>query len=396
MAYDEARQRTVLFGGHVGADETWEWDGTNWTQLKPTVSPSGKIYHAMAYDSKRGRTVLFGGTAGGDETWEWDGKNWYLMRPAISPPARAYHVMCYDSVRQRSVMYGGNHTDTWEWDGKAWVRTLAAAPQGPKNRAVMAFDWGRRRTVLAMGEPNSGGSYEYDGFSWTISTRPTDINSGSAMVYDSARQRLVMFAGLTLGRWSSRNNVTHERIGTTWRYYFYPAPSGRERHAMAYDSHRRCIVMFGGMGPADIYQPKQRLGDTWEFIGAGSPIGRFSTYGSSCGPSLQAGTRPRIGGSFTVSVSNLPSGTSAALMCAGVSNRFFQSVPLPMSLDFMGMKGCFLHTSFDAAWAFPVTSGSGQVTLSIPSSTVLLGQHVYFQAAAGMVASNGGDAFIGT
>jgi len=83
-------------------------------------------------------------------------------------------------------------------------------------------------------------------------------------------------------------------------------------------------------------------------------------------------------------------------MCAGVSNRFFQSVPLPISLDFMGMKGCFLYNSFAAAWRFPVTSGSGQVTLSNPARNALLGQHIYFQAAAGMVASDGGDAFLGT
>ena len=153
--------------------------------------------------------------------------------------------------------------------------------------------------------------------------------------------------------------------------------------------------MFGGWGNR-LGPSTHLLGDTWEFTGAGSPIGRFSTYGTSCGPSLQAGSRPKIGAPFTVSVSNLPKFIRGALMCVGVSNRFFQSVPLPMPLDFMGMKGCFLYNSFDAAWTFPVTSGSGQVTLSIPASSVLLGQHVYFQAAAGTTVSDGGDAFIGT
>ena len=65
MGYDSARQRVVLFGGwSQGAlADTWEWDGKNWTQLKPTASPSARGGHAIAYDCHRQRTVLFGGTA---------------------------------------------------------------------------------------------------------------------------------------------------------------------------------------------------------------------------------------------------------------------------------------------------------------------------------------------
>ena len=103
MAYDEARQRTVLFGGLVGGDETWEWDGTNWTQLKPTVSPSSRMHHAMVYDSKRGRTVLFGGTAGGDETWEWDGKNWY---PAYVDQHEKWHGGIGERGNDLDLVYG--------------------------------------------------------------------------------------------------------------------------------------------------------------------------------------------------------------------------------------------------------------------------------------------------
>ncbi len=68
MAYDPARQRTVLFGGRVaptGADDTWEWDGTAWTRLFPTESPPPTYDHAMAYDSARQRMVVFSGS----DTW---------------------------------------------------------------------------------------------------------------------------------------------------------------------------------------------------------------------------------------------------------------------------------------------------------------------------------------
>jgi hypothetical protein len=79
MAYDSERGVTVLFGGYdvysgpVFGD-TWEWDGTTWTQQSNT-GPSKRYDHAMAYDVARGVTVLFGGDSGHSlgETWEWDG-----------------------------------------------------------------------------------------------------------------------------------------------------------------------------------------------------------------------------------------------------------------------------------------------------------------------------------
>ena len=64
MAYDASRGRTVVFGGNTagGAQgDTWEWNGTNWTQRAPTAAPEVRSYHALAYDTFRGRTVLLGG-----------------------------------------------------------------------------------------------------------------------------------------------------------------------------------------------------------------------------------------------------------------------------------------------------------------------------------------------
>jgi hypothetical protein len=137
MAYDAARQRVVLFGGNTGAGtptpngQTWEWDGSNWSQKTPPVAPSARYGHAMAYDAERQRVVLFGGSAGNDETWEWDGANWELKLPASSPPGRTGHAMTYDSVRKRVLLFGGTtgvrQHDTWEWDGNEWVMAHGGA-----------------------------------------------------------------------------------------------------------------------------------------------------------------------------------------------------------------------------------------------------------------------------
>lgn len=64
---------TVFFSGYPFLDETWEWNGSTWTQAAAT-GPSGRWGLAMSYDGIRGSTVLFGGadaTRVNRETWEY-------------------------------------------------------------------------------------------------------------------------------------------------------------------------------------------------------------------------------------------------------------------------------------------------------------------------------------
>jgi hypothetical protein len=88
MIYDRVRARVVLFGGWDRQNnffpDTWEWDGEAWTQVADS-GPSGRVYHALAYDEKRQRSILFGGADIGvhphleenlSDTWSWDGVGW--------------------------------------------------------------------------------------------------------------------------------------------------------------------------------------------------------------------------------------------------------------------------------------------------------------------------------
>ena len=122
LAYDSARGRVVLFGGRDSSfnrlSDTWEWDGNAWTDVTPSganTSPSGRFGHALAYDSARGRVVLFGGEDSSfnrlSDTWEWDGTAWTDVTPSganPSPLARAGHALAYDSARGRVVLFGGS------------------------------------------------------------------------------------------------------------------------------------------------------------------------------------------------------------------------------------------------------------------------------------------------
>ncbi len=134
MAYDAARGQTVMFGGVDSsyAGDTWVWDGTNWTQKSPANSPTPRFGPAMAYDAARGKVMLFGGNdgrSGGslNDTWVWNGSDWTRQEPVHSPVGRTHHSMAYDAARGQVLLFGGllnclcgdygssYGRDTWVW-----------------------------------------------------------------------------------------------------------------------------------------------------------------------------------------------------------------------------------------------------------------------------------------
>ena len=142
MAYDAGRGRLVLFGGAKGATssdfgDTWEWDGINWKQMNPRNSPSPRRGFTMTYDSARGRIVLFGGGVGGlgttvyNDTWEWDGINW-TQTASGGPTARYIHSIVFDARRGRTVLFGGIDYNTRTTFGDMWdYYDGDAGEQGP-------------------------------------------------------------------------------------------------------------------------------------------------------------------------------------------------------------------------------------------------------------------------
>ena len=102
--------RAWLFGG-AGAgsslsNETWLWNGTTWSKLAPKVSPAARMRSAGAYDTVRGKFVLFGGSTGlstglMNDTWEFDGTTWTQIKTLAAPSARNDTAMAYDTVRRK-------------------------------------------------------------------------------------------------------------------------------------------------------------------------------------------------------------------------------------------------------------------------------------------------------
>lgn len=181
MVFDSTRGKAVLFGGLIslaGAalDDTWEWDGSLWLPTSPLTPPPARTDHVLTFDRARGRTVLFGGAsqqpaAALADTWEYDGTQWSQSLPTTSPTARTSACFGYDAARGRSTLFGGtdgNATalgDTWEWDGATWTQTTTSGPAA-RTGASMAYDSLRHRHVLVGGRvgaslTNNGETWEY-------------------------------------------------------------------------------------------------------------------------------------------------------------------------------------------------------------------------------------------
>ncbi len=165
MAFDSARGRAVMFGGAVFLNssagtyngETWEWNGATPNAASRThhdvPGPAPRYAHAMTYDAARGVTVLFGGYTGtgslNNETWEWDGTAW-TQRLVGAPAARWQYAMVYDETRTTVVLFGGMTTTTnsipngepWEWNGTSW-----APSRLPARRPAARTRWRMTRTA---------------------------------------------------------------------------------------------------------------------------------------------------------------------------------------------------------------------------------------------------------
>jgi hypothetical protein len=303
MAFDPIRNQVMMFGGKASngdpLNDTWEWNGSVWTNVTPSapgdVNPDPRFKPAMACDPARNRVVLFGGVRGEhelDDTWEWDGTKW-TKPPASgpSPPGRHHHAMAYDPINKVILLFGGfsgsgadpDHRDlddTWGWNGTVWIKYTPVTSPGAREAHAMAVDTSRMVVVLFGGAHTDApffkysDTWEWNGAQWAeiqlspnIPTNsPPSKRGGHAMAYNEKVRRLVLFGGLTESA-QFKNDSYHWNVAPTgtkrWQQYksSATAPSGRYDHAMAYDSRRSCLVMFGGR---DANSPALPLGDTWE------------------------------------------------------------------------------------------------------------------------------------
>lgn len=277
LAYDSLRQKVVLFGGDNGVtstlNDTWEYDPTarTWTQ-RTVTGPPARNAACMVFDPVRNVSVLFGGSAGSStylsDTWEWNGTGWTQRTPTPAPAARGFFACWWDPVRSTVAIYGGESasilSDVWDWNGTAWTQRtgLGTAPVRAVNS--VAYDPVRARMVF-FGGFNSGpqsGTWEL-GTTWsqpTVTGGPATARHGGAIGYDPSSGKVIMIGGVSnvnssyvpqTGAWSYD--------GTAWTA-ITPDTGARGWITMVYDSNRARLISFGGFSTSST-----AVATTWEY-----------------------------------------------------------------------------------------------------------------------------------
>jgi hypothetical protein len=226
MVSDPERRVIVLHGGYGDRgfiNDTWTWDSTGWRQMSPSQSPpfsalDNSGYQPMTWDSTDKIVLLF--TTTGwlpspeyeiNQTWAWDGANWTQLPTAWAPSGHGAYpgAIAYDSARKSAVLFGhfADYTPaTWTFDGKNW-----SVPGAPPSAASSARTNGSgsssllfamvgdpaRSNVLLFGQ--AGDTWTWDGTTWTAKhpAHSPSPRQWPAMTYDPVHQQIVLFGGET-------------------------------------------------------------------------------------------------------------------------------------------------------------------------------------------------------
>ena len=95
MVFDERAGVVLLYSGSAAHSDAplsdmWQWDGSRWTEIRLEGPTPGHRYQpVMVYDRARDRTVLYGGIGGTNDTWEWDGRAVAAAGQAVMTAPRA-------------------------------------------------------------------------------------------------------------------------------------------------------------------------------------------------------------------------------------------------------------------------------------------------------------------
>ena len=197
VTYDENLKKTVLFGGYISdyINQTWLWDGTAWTEVDRNLPPQ-RALASIWFDPHLKRTVIFGGVGRPgsqdrvtrfNDMWSFDGSGWTEIKPSTLPPARYGAQVAVDPNTGNVLLFGGLRVDTvetpgtgnnpptqtqvqvyaddfWQWDGKNW--TQVTYPRVPYARENGALAWDPSTQMMVVFGGYAGQQYLSD--LWTL------------------------------------------------------------------------------------------------------------------------------------------------------------------------------------------------------------------------------------
>jgi hypothetical protein len=261
IVYDPATKQVVLFGGISSLantnmlNDTWTWDGTDWTQQHPVTSPPARDDAALAYDDATKQLVLFGGGSNGprigglvppplNDTWIWTGSNWIQQHPATIPLPVLLPSLTYDAAQQNLILFGGLYAnttpmrkelnDTWQWTGTDWVQLhpqtsphlfdMVNGQQVLYSNPNMVYNPQNQQIFLLFGGDNTVTNaklqvgWAWDGTNWSktsVNGPQTAADTGD-LVYDAGMQAVLEMTSFLPSTSISFDTSLWKLEGQTW------------------------------------------------------------------------------------------------------------------------------------------------------------------------------------
>jgi hypothetical protein len=306
MVYQNHKRTLLLLGGVCGfgtsgADQTWEWNGTNWIEIDTPFDPSRVTGHAMSYDMRQFQTVVFGGTTIGaaaprSTTQVYDGVGWSFPFGNVRPSPRSLAAFKTDPVHKTVWLISGLNefsngylSDNWGYRNGQWF--LAPGTDAPSDcgGTLAAWDSDRSKLVVVCSgfQASEVATFEFDGAAWkSISTQdePAARRFGG-LAYDPTLKKTVLFGGYDTGGNFRRDTWTFD--GTNWTEVKNERPENRSLFAMWYDPLQKRVLIYGGLGRPDIDARVTRFSDMWAFAGdRWTKLSVTETPGERFGPQI--------------------------------------------------------------------------------------------------------------
>lgn len=298
FAYDKGRDYALLIGGYGDPpsgplsffQDTWKWDGTTWTDLAPSTTPTsisagiGVSLPTLVWDDVNNTVLLWYFTDSSPHTFKtylWDGSDWDLQTPANSPPGTTglpnqWTAGCCEAPGLGNVLlFGGGSTgnsETWTWNGSTWTHVTPATTPPVRYFPFMTYDAVRDEVVMYGGKYSSSSqrydTYTWDGSDWTLETTTigsSESGNGRGFAFSTDCEVAVRFGG----ELSNNGERTWFWDGTDWTYDV-PATTPQENlsndaQLLVYDEARTQVVLFGGYNLSNV------LDETWVWECAAVP-----------------------------------------------------------------------------------------------------------------------------
>jgi N-acetylneuraminic acid mutarotase len=291
LAFDPTRNRAVWFGGHPST--TWEFvpSAGTWVSVSTASVPTAPA--SLTFDAERAHIVALDADA---NLWDWDGIDWRQRELSVAPSARSGASGGFVPESHYGVIFGGTSgnghrvllSDTWVWKqgwklasfpfigGDSPTVERAGGPGAPPARTGHAFSVG---FSPSSGEPGVGVLFGGEGETglmsdtWIWSYENLDWRTVSGSAHPSERTEHAMAPLPGVGYLLFGGQGTTGALGDTWRWLVNTsrptqnswlftgatAPAARWGHAMATDTARGVVVLFGGKNATTAF------GDTWEY-----------------------------------------------------------------------------------------------------------------------------------